>query len=51
MLKTDFLDVNCLVFIHYLEFDHFRVVLCDPFGLETVRFDIEMDYSTLDYFF
>jgi hypothetical protein len=39
------------MFVHFIEFDHFRIVLCDPFSLESLRYDLEMDYSTLDYFF
>jgi hypothetical protein len=50
-LRIDFLDVSCLVFFHHLEADQFRILLCEPFSMEAIKVDLEMDYSTLDHFF
>ena len=50
-LRLDFLDISGMVFLHHIESDQFRLLICDPVRAETVKLDLEMDYSTMDYFF
>ncbi|CAD8175655.1 unnamed protein product [Paramecium pentaurelia] len=50
-LRIDFMDKNCLIYIHHIETDQFRISICDPISKDTLRLDLEMDYSTMDSFF
>ncbi|CAD8192970.1 unnamed protein product [Paramecium pentaurelia] len=50
-LRIDFMDKNCLIYIHHIETDQFRISICDPISKDTLRLDLEMDYSTMDAFF
>ncbi|CAD8194061.1 unnamed protein product [Paramecium octaurelia] len=50
-LKIDFLDLNCLVYIHHLETDQFRIIIFDPASYDCFKLDLEMDYSSIDTFF
>ncbi|CAD8188832.1 unnamed protein product [Paramecium octaurelia] len=50
-LRLDFMDTNCLIYIHHIETDQFRISICDPISKDTLRLDLEMDYSTMDAFF
>ncbi|CAD8198363.1 unnamed protein product [Paramecium octaurelia] len=50
-LRVDFMDRNCLIYIHHIETDQFRISICDPNSKDTLRLDLEMDYSTMDAFF
>ncbi|CAD8201875.1 unnamed protein product [Paramecium pentaurelia] len=50
-LKLDFLDFNCLVYVHHLETDQFRIIIFDPANYDCFKLDLELDYSTMDIFF
>jgi len=50
-LRIDFMEINCLVYLHHIEYDQFRIAICDPVSFDTLRLDLEMDYSTMDAFF
>ncbi|CAD8114766.1 unnamed protein product [Paramecium primaurelia] len=50
-LKIDFLDLNCLVYVHHLETDQFRIIIFDPSSYDCFKLDLEMDYSSIDTFF
>ncbi|CAD8211824.1 unnamed protein product [Paramecium pentaurelia] len=50
-LKIDFLDLNCLVYVHHLETDQFRIIIFDPASYDCFKLDLEMDYSSIDTFF
>lgn len=50
-LRIDFLDANCLIYLHHLETDQFRIAICEPISKDTLKLDLEMDYSTMDQFF
>ncbi|CAD8209432.1 unnamed protein product [Paramecium octaurelia] len=50
-LKVDFLDLNCLVYVHHLETDQFRIIIFDPASYDCFKLDLEMDYSSIDTFF
>ncbi|CAD8107463.1 unnamed protein product [Paramecium sonneborni] len=50
-LRIDFMDTNCLIYIYHIETDQFRISICDPISKDTLRLDLELDYSTMDAFF